>query len=68
MQKLSWVIRLGLFFILELLLGEVVIGYGTQALHLAYVPHLLVYKGSELAVILGLNAWLIHQKLHFLNL
>ncbi|WP_125707127.1 CPBP family intramembrane glutamic endopeptidase [Lacticaseibacillus porcinae] len=68
MDKLSWYWRLTLFFILELLLGEVVIGYGTRLLHLAYVPHLLVYKGLELVVILLLNWWLIHQKLHFLNL
>jgi hypothetical protein len=34
MEKLSWYWRLTLFFILELLLGEVVIGYGTRLLHL----------------------------------
>ena len=68
MEKLSWYWRLTLFFILELLLGEVVIGYSTRLLHFAYVPHLLVYKGLEFGVILLLNWWLIHQKLHFLNL
>lgn len=68
MEKLSWQLRLGLFFGLELLLGEVVIGYGTRMLHLAYVPHLFVYKALEFCVILALNWWLIHQKLHVINL
>lgn len=68
MEKLPWGARLALCFILELLLGEVVIGYGTRLLHLAYLPHIFIYKVLELVVILGLNWWLVHQHLHFRSL
>lgn len=65
MHKLNWGLRLVISLALMLLIGEYAIGYGTRLLHLPYAPHLLVYKGLELLLILGLNHWLVHQRLHF---
>ncbi|WP_461213535.1 lysostaphin resistance A-like protein [Lacticaseibacillus sp. GG6-2] len=64
MHKLNWGIRLVILLGLMILVGEYVIGYGTRLLQLAYAPHLLIYKGLELLLILGVNRWLVHQKLH----
>ncbi len=64
MHKLNWGLRLIILLAAMILIGEYTIGYGTRLLHLPYAPHLLIYKGLELLLILGINYWLIHQPLH----
>lgn len=65
MHKLPWGLRLALFLVLELVIGEFGVSLLVGRLHLAYLPHLVLYKVIELLVIIALSWWLVHQQVFY---
>lgn len=65
MAKIPWGVRLVLLLALELVIGEFGVSHLVGLLHLAYLPHLMVYKLLELVVIVGLSWWLIRPKVWY---
>ncbi|MFD1483743.1 CPBP family intramembrane glutamic endopeptidase [Lacticaseibacillus baoqingensis] len=63
MTQLKWGWRVLLGFGLELALGEFAAAGLAQALPLAALPTLISYKLLTILVVIGLNAWLLKQRL-----